>query len=1247
MEEPSAADMHELKQSCDGQTQVDRPAVEGGEVTAHTPDTSMTNGDDPIEPETEGNESCNNCYLEPDLLRHQPDVILDHECDVKDLPQGSDHRDSTSLRSLHLCDSSVEAGADPAGQVEVTDVDSKLSRYSDFSDKANTGTDVVWNGLSPDVCSNTLPVLPVHSQDSVGDGNTCSSASSHSSTGIHDKDCDAHFVPGAESDHVTCSSPLSPIKECDSSICEVSRLSHDDVVTASHCESDDQLFSVKNMGMKTYLEENLVMFDCPDEVSTDSSCVKNTSEADHDSSALYEGREDKELVCEGGRDRVGSPGKDSPIPDSWLEEMTHYDSPIPRVHIQHSDPNPDLDDDFVDNRSIFYPGSSGRCYSPVDVQVRNGVSSYLEDEPMFFGGPDDSGQEVQRISVINNLPDLLRDNHAECMRRVVPKVREVLHVAQAEMQLAASSAFLQILQKELVPIQNYTQTFLQTILISVDSKDPDVANAWLETLLDVIDLLPKDVIKKDILSIAVAKGQLSQSVQARLACSRILGKISTKFEPFVIKKEILPVVQSMCQDIDYEVRGCMCRQLDPVARGLGLEATKSAILPELVELTNDEESHVRIAGLETVVNILSLLDDETCKNTIVPLVCKFCQQSVLSQDSTLPVVAKQFGKLCHGLSINLMDDQKLWFMDYYRQLCRVGLSDKAKSKEAEPSSPSIKVNLMGMDMFDEEDKTTECRRHAAFNFPALVMFAGAKSFKSELYLTFSQLCTDPNLSVRKTVASGLHEVAGILGVNVSVLQPDLMRLLKDESAEVLKGVVAHLPQTLELLARAGGPTITESKMNHLADIIPALLAAEKVIFSSNNWRLQEELMTNLSCLPKCFTSDAIFSRIIPMVYKNVQKARALPVRRAAGRTLLILSRNIKRLEQREECYTNIIEDFCHSSSCYQRGLFIDLCKVVIEIYSKQFFKEHFYEAVLELSVDPVPNIRLKLCSILPQLKKVVKVPSDRALLQQLETCVRKLLINEKDKDVNACVKQAVEELDRIHVQMETIKKRMFFEEDIADERKEEEEKRLIEQEERERKDEEAKPKSDKKKDASKKDNCSSKIPSPRRVSTGGKATGSSSREKIGSAGRDLKKTPSTTSTVTGTTSSTRNKLKHRSLSGPISPVTGNPLSRGARSNSSTTLHTSHIPRRATVASQNGSTSTAKVNRINATSPVPFLHDPDEPWLPMLMSVPQADSKIPVPYSLSSPYTGISKSPMQSLQVVLMLLSALHPLPISK
>ncbi len=36
-----------------------------------------------------------------------------------------------------------------------------------------------------------------------------------------------------------------------------------------------------------------------------------------------------------------------------------------------------------------------------------------------------------------------------------------------------------------------------------------------------------------ILPLAVAKGQLSQSVQSRLACCKILGKIATKFDQFV------------------------------------------------------------------------------------------------------------------------------------------------------------------------------------------------------------------------------------------------------------------------------------------------------------------------------------------------------------------------------------------------------------------------------------------------------------------------------------------------------------------------------------------------------------------------------------------------------------------------------------------------------------------------------------------------------------------------------------------
>ncbi|XP_067680173.1 serine/threonine-protein phosphatase 4 regulatory subunit 4-like [Haliotis asinina] len=831
----------------------------------------------------------------------------------------------------------------------------------------------------------------------------------------------------------------------------------------------------------------------------------------------------------------------------------HYpvlDSPESNDMVNYQDEPFPISDTSDSHGIVHYQDGLYPCLEATDSHVR----VHYQDEPYpvleVLPRPDtpvviqeNSGQEVQRISVITNLPDLLQDNHADCMRRVVPKVREVLHVAQTEMQLAASSAFLQILQRELVPIHNYASTFLQTILGSVDSKDPDVAAAWLDTLLDVIDLLPKDVIKSDVLTIAVAKGQLSQSVQARLSCCKILGKIATKFEPFIIKKEILPVVQSLCQDVDYEVRGCMCQQLDPVARGLGLEATKSAILPELVELTNDEESYVRITGLETVVSILSLLDDDTCITTIIPLVTKFCQQAMLAEDSTLPVVARQLGRLCHGLSVNLSEDQKHWFVDYFRKMCRVGLSEKNKgSKDADKESPSKQMAIP--DLFAEEDQFLECRKNCAYNFPAMVLFVGPRSFKSELFSTFSGLCKDPHILVRRTTASGFHEVSKQLGSCVHLIQGDLMNLLKDDSIEVLQAIIAHLPETLEVLAKGGGGTITEAKMNSLSDVVPALLAADNVIFSSNNWRAQEELMSTLSCLPKSCSSDAISNKVIPVLFQKLFTARAIPVRHAAARTLLVLLRYLKKQEQREELIAHIIEDFCHGRSCHHRSLFIDICRFVMELYSKAFFKEHFFENVLELTSDPVANIRLRLCTVLPLLKQLIKLPYDRNLLQQLEASVRRILINEKDRDVISAIKQAVEELDRIHVQMESLlSRRKNFEDDIEDQLKEEHEKQLLEQEEKERKEEEAKAAKGEKRNAAKqKDNGSSKIPGP-------KGKGGKTAKDV----KEIKRTPSTSSS-SNTSMSTSKDVKGR-----VSTVRNSHL---VKSKSTTSIPSlSQIPRR--------------------------------------------------------------------------------------
>ncbi len=71
--------------------------------------------------------------------------------------------------------------------------------------------------------------------------------------------------------------------------------------------------------------------------------------------------------------------------------------------------------------------------------------------------------------------------------------------------------------------------------------------------------------------------------------------------------------------------------------------------------------------------------------------------------------------------------------------------------------------------------------------------------------------------------------------------------------------------------------------------------------------------------------------------------------------------------------------------------------------------------------DPIVNVRLHLCRLLPSLKSVLKLPGDRVLLQKLEQTVRKLISQERDPDASQAIRDAVTEMDRIEVAMETVR----------------------------------------------------------------------------------------------------------------------------------------------------------------------------------------------------------------------------------
>jgi len=61
----------------------------------------------------------------------------------------------------------------------------------------------------------------------------------------------------------------------------------------------------------------------------------------------------------------------------------------------------------------------------------------------------------------------------------------------------------------------------------------DIGEMWLETLLDVMELLSKETIRRDVLPRAISKSQMTQPVTSRLVSCRMLSRIATCLDSLV------------------------------------------------------------------------------------------------------------------------------------------------------------------------------------------------------------------------------------------------------------------------------------------------------------------------------------------------------------------------------------------------------------------------------------------------------------------------------------------------------------------------------------------------------------------------------------------------------------------------------------------------------------------------------------------------------------------------------------------
>ncbi|XP_053252507.1 serine/threonine-protein phosphatase 4 regulatory subunit 1 isoform X6 [Podarcis raffonei] len=253
---------------------------------------------------------------------------------------------------------------------------------------------------------------------------------------------------------------------------------------------------------------------------------------------------------------------------------------------------------------------------------------------------------------------------------------------------------------------------------------------------------------------------------------------------------------------------------------------------------------------------------------------------------------------------------------------------------------------------------TEIAKHCAYSLPGVALTLGRQNWHC-LKDTYETLASDMQWKVRRTLAFSIHELAVILGDQLTAgdLVPVFNGFLKDLD-EVRIGVLKHLHDFLKLLH----PDKRREYLYQLQEFL--------VTDNSRNWRFRAELAEQLILLLDLYSARDIYDYLRPIALSlcadKVSSVRWISFK--------LVSEMVKKLYSAPpptfvvDLMNELVETFCRCQKWSGRQTFAFICQTIIEddCLPMDQFAEHLLPHLLLLASDRVPNVRVLLAKTLRQ-----------------------------------------------------------------------------------------------------------------------------------------------------------------------------------------------------------------------------------------------------------------------------------------
>lgn len=492
-----------------------------------------------------------------------------------------------------------------------------------------------------------------------------------------------------------------------------------------------------------------------------------------------------------------------------------------------------------------------------------------------------------------------------------------------------------------------------------------------ETLVAAAAWIKREDLGPVVLTIVLAMAHDDGSEDMRMLSAVLLNELADTLGPELCYQFVIPEVIALAEDPVFKVRKAAALNLDAVFRTSGPAHATKRLLPAYLRLASDDIWGVRKAAAESIVSVSKCLDPAVRVSEMVPLMERFTSdaskwvRSAANQHLGPFIATLPRGKVSQVLlnayvRMGLSTDQ---MMIMATQPGGAGSNAAAGGGGAAASALPART---GSDPTD-----AELAVYCSFSLPAVALTLGKSRWGDQLRALFAALSRDVQRKVRKPLAHALHELARILGPEISEvdLVPAFDIFIHDVD-EVKSGVVKGLSSFLGALS----PASREMFLPVLDDILKASMP--------HNWRCRRMLAAQIGQLSTLFSAAATHEVVTPLALALLSDP-VFVVREEAAAGLPALLNRLGQVDAGMQ--GEVIEKLLQykDSRCYRdRLLFIHVCAAVSASCDVNLFRRHFVHPFLLSAGDSVRNVRVALAEQLKRYTPYIIALEDRQRQQQ-------------------------------------------------------------------------------------------------------------------------------------------------------------------------------------------------------------------------------------------------------------------------